>query len=140
MLGVMCFMFKGFAVLVRATINFFKVLSHVRFLILCAYPPNLTSLNLCPPSLTTKSLFNLLVLFGVIFVSFSTMLYLSSRDSPGFCTTQDCSNSKEVEECETPGSYCTMGESMTKVYSLFFGTIDASDFDVPSPTLVLMFL
>ncbi len=111
LMGITCHASKGFSVFVHGSIQIFKQLS------------------------------NLLVVFGLIFMSFSTMFYVSSVDSPGFCTVDpnDCSTFNEEGECEAPGAFCTLDASMTKVSTLFFGTLEATDFDVPQPVLALMF-
>ena len=67
------------------------------------------------------------------------MFYLSAVDSVGFCIIDpnDCTNPEE--ECPVPGPYCTMEDSMAKVYNLFFGTLEAGDFEVPLPTQLILF-
>eukprot|EP00985_Skeletonema_marinoi_P014807 scaffold7542_cov80-Skeletonema_marinoi.AAC.1 len=55
------------------------------------------------------------------------MLYMSSVDSPGYCTP----------EGDAPGEYCTLHDAMNKIGFIFFGALEAEDFDVPQPTLVL---
>lgn len=66
-------------------------------------------------------------------MAFSTMFFFSAVDSStGYCDI-------DLESGEYQGEYCTLTDAMTKTYSLFFGTLEASDFDVPSPTLVTLF-
>jgi len=74
-----------------------------------------------------KQLINLFLVFIVIFFSFSTMLYMSSVGSPGYCTP----------EGDATGEYCTLNDAMNKIGFIFFGALEAEDFDVPDPTLVL---
>jgi len=100
LLGIGCHTLKGFSVFVYATIQIFK------------------------------QLINLFLVFILIFVSFSTMLYISSVDSPGYCTP----------EGDAPGEYCTLNDAMNKIGVIFFGAVEAEDFDLPRPTLVLFIL
>jgi len=97
MLGIICHTLRGFSVFVNASIKIFK------------------------------QLINLFLVFVIIFVSFSTMLFMSSVGSPGYCTP----------EGDAPGEYCTLNEAMSKVGVIFFGAVEGEDFDVPDPTLVL---
>ena len=56
------------------------------------------------------------------------MLYMSSVGSPGYCTG------------DAFGTYCTLNDAMNKIGFIFFGALEAEDFDVPEPTLVLFIL
>lgn len=79
-----------------------------------------------------KKLVNLFLVFAVIFMAFSSMLFLSAVDSATYCVIDE-------ETGEFEGDYCTLQDAFEKVYSLFFGTLEADDFDVPAPTLVALF-
>mmetsp|Transcript_9865 Transcript_9865/g.22189 ORF Transcript_9865/g.22189 Transcript_9865/m.22189 type:complete len:737 (+) Transcript_9865:240-2450(+) len=104
MMGIVCHTMKGFSVFVHATVQIFK------------------------------KLFNLFLVFLIIFVCFSTMFFLSAVDSStGYCAADP------EEPGEYLGDYCSLQDAMEKVYSLFFGTLEATDFDVPGPTLVTLF-
>mmetsp|Transcript_38896 Transcript_38896/g.71270 ORF Transcript_38896/g.71270 Transcript_38896/m.71270 type:complete len:713 (+) Transcript_38896:152-2290(+) len=102
MIGIGCHTLKGFSVFVHATVQIFK------------------------------KLFNLFLVFAVIFVCFSTMFFVSAVDSSTYCDVDE-------ESGDYSGDYCTLQDSMEKVYTLFFGTLEADDFDVPDPTLVTLF-
>lgn len=102
MLGIVCHTLKGFSVFVQATVQIFK------------------------------KLVNLFMVFVVIFMAFSSMLFLSAVDSAAYCVIDE-------ETGEFAGDYCTLQDAFEKVYSLFFGTLEADDFDVPTPTLVTLF-
>ncbi|KAL7534221.1 hypothetical protein ACHAWF_004759 [Thalassiosira exigua] len=101
MMGIACHTMKGFSVFVHATVQ------------------------IC------KKLFNLFLVFAVIFMCFSTMFFFSAVDHG------DCNASEDSGEYS--GDYCTLDEAMEKVYSLFFGTLEADDFDVSNPTLITLF-
>ena len=67
-------------------------------------------------------------------MAFSTMFYVSATNSSsGYCTADP------DDPGEYLGDYCTMQDSMNKVISLFFGTLEADDFDVPEPTKMSLF-
>lgn len=62
------------------------------------------------------------------------MFFVGAVDSStGYC------NADPEEPGQYAGDYCSLEDAMTKVYSLFFGTLEADDFDVPGPTLVTLF-
>ena len=71
----------------------------------------------------------MLIVFRVVFMYFSTMFHISEVESTGYFN----------DDPEESGDYCTLGDAMTKVYTLFFSTLEATDFVVPMPTLFLMF-
>ena len=50
-------------------------------------------------------------------MAFSTMFFLSATDSE-YCAF-------DADSGEHSGDYCTLNDSFQKVYSLFFGTLEA---------------
>lgn len=126
MLGIICHTLRGFSVFVNASI---KVSVDAGIRIQEDLPDRyITHLSRCFIILQIfKQLINLFLVFVIIFVSFSTMLFMSSVGSPGYCTP----------EGDAPGEYCTLNEAMSKVGVIFFGAVEGEDFDVPDPTLVL---
>jgi len=73
----------------------------------------------------------------LVIFSFASMFYLSSVGYSGYCTVdgETCSG----EDCEPIGNYCSMPSSVSKLYTLFFGTLEVDDFDVPFGPSVLLF-
>ena len=72
----------------------------------------------------------------LVIFSFASMFYLSSAGYSGYCTVDEtCSG----EDCEVTGDYCSMPSSVRKLYTLFFGTLEADDFEAPLGPSVLLF-
>eukprot|EP00584_Thalassiosira_punctigera_P009216 CAMPEP_0172534332 /NCGR_PEP_ID=MMETSP1067-20121228/6735_1 /TAXON_ID=265564 ORGANISM="Thalassiosira punctigera, Strain Tpunct2005C2" /NCGR_SAMPLE_ID=MMETSP1067 /ASSEMBLY_ACC=CAM_ASM_000444 /LENGTH=238 /DNA_ID=CAMNT_0013319109 /DNA_START=36 /DNA_END=752 /DNA_ORIENTATION=- len=46
----------------------------------------------------------------------------------------------DAETGDPHGDYCTLHDAVNKVLTLFFGTLEADDFDVPAPTKVALVL
>lgn len=114
LLGIVCHTLKGFSVFVNATIQVSR--SFARW-ISCSHIELTSNLDFCYCwQQIFKKLVNLFLVSVIILMAFSTMFYLSAADSAEYCAV-------DVES--GIGDYCSLNDSFEKVYTLFFGTLEA---------------